>query len=269
MREKELKYRFWHAVKSGKVANNENSALPISDEFTELHVIEEVFFRSFDLLIASVSRSKPNADPESNMAKILTRTKLFHQVALKQKCRIDQLQFFPIELKSDEDILDARLGRQVATALFTFGNSVVVLDQKHSKKVEQCTLWKALPSTIVTCSESNQFKVFSTPEILPNASPFRFDKRAVARALVRSNNPGSADKLTRRLNLLQLILQKIAFNQCYLPSVLGLDRSESEFLEHILTAQTYSTRNRVEDLVRQTSNRLLTDFILGQSVDES
>ena len=59
------------------------------------------------------------------------RSGLYTKFALKEKCRIDSIEFYPIEIKSDQDSLDERLTHQVLNALLFFGRSIVVLDAKH------------------------------------------------------------------------------------------------------------------------------------------
>ena len=69
-----------------------------------------------------------------NYFNILTRTGLLAQFAKAEKCRIDWIRFYPVELKSDDDALDERLPNQILNAILTFGRSLLVLDEKHSKK---------------------------------------------------------------------------------------------------------------------------------------
>lgn len=51
MNEKELKLQFCSALRSGKIKNND--LIPESD----IRIVEEAHFRSFDLLIAAVARA--------------------------------------------------------------------------------------------------------------------------------------------------------------------------------------------------------------------
>ena len=67
------------------------------------------------------------------------RTHQLIQFAQKERTRVDWITFYPIELKSDDDVLDARLSSQILNAILTFGKSVLVLDTEHSNRITlQC-----------------------------------------------------------------------------------------------------------------------------------
>ena len=56
------------------------------------------------------------------------------EFAKSEKCRIDWIRFYAVELKSDNDVLDERLPHQILNAILTFGRSVIVLDEKHCRR---------------------------------------------------------------------------------------------------------------------------------------
>lgn len=64
------------------------------------------------------------------------RTALLSQFAKRERCRIDWIRFYPIEIKSDNDFLDERLINQVLNAILTFERSIIVLDERHTRKVK-------------------------------------------------------------------------------------------------------------------------------------
>jgi hypothetical protein len=77
------------------------------------------------------------------------RSGLFTKFALKEKCRIDSVAFYPVEIKSDHDSLDERLAHQVLNALLFFGRSIVVLDSKHCEEKGARKLCRYLPATFL------------------------------------------------------------------------------------------------------------------------
>lgn len=99
-----------------------------------MKIKEEGYFRNFDLVVAVRQkfcvRSKKSRndylDISDERLNIVMRSGLFTKFALKEKCRIDSIAFYPVEIKSDQDTLDERLTHQVLNALLFFGRSVVV-----------------------------------------------------------------------------------------------------------------------------------------------
>ena len=227
----------------------------------ELRVIEEGNFRAFDLVIAEIAstRTQVHEHVESVM---MSRAALFYDVAISQKCHIDRLRLFPVELKSDSDVIDERLARQVAQALFTFGSSIVVLDVKHAKRMT-ASACRALPSTVVARTEENEFKVISTFDARAAASVLDFNKRSLTRLLAQKAEI-SSDRLARRLELIQLIIQKLAFSQLYSEDV-KLEEEELEFLQSIVACKTVSMRRLRSMLVMETANAKLTEFMQGSA----
>ena len=272
MNENELKYRFWEAVKSGEIKNNNRGTIPTVEFGSTLRVVEEAEFRAFDLVIAEVE-VRPSRDIfEQRFGTNLTsvRTAMFHKIAAKQRCRIDCLQLFPIELKSDGDSLDERLGRQVALALFTFGNSIVVLDQKHSRNINKSGLVRALPSTVVTYSHSGGFEIASEGSTISSLITRNLDKRRLAALIGQSCPELNTPKLARMIELLHVILQKITYSQLFYPSPNdGLQFEEIEFLRSILCHGIPSNHRLAGNLERETSNRKLTEFLEHTNVDYS
>src|SRR5919198_608749 len=112
MNEKRLKHLFCKALASGHIKGNDI----IPTKHAELRIIEEGHFRSFDLLIACIVRGQQSRPNHENT---LLRTELLQRYSRSEKCRIDQIQFFPVEIKSDNDVLDDRLPNQILDAVLT------------------------------------------------------------------------------------------------------------------------------------------------------
>lgn len=270
MNERELKYRFWQAVCDGSIGNNDLFTIPRPSEATKLHVVEEAEFRNFDLLIASIGTSEGvlTTQADGSPAFALETSSPYYHFAIKNRCRIDKLSFFPVELKSDNDVLDERLARQVANALFAFGNSIVVFDQNHSKRISKSPLVKALPSTLVTYSEPGGFEVLSKPILDSRLQRKSIDKRKLAALLMSSDPQLSHSRVSKRLELIELILNKVLFNQHYFSSPgFGLSTDEICFLASIMGCSIPRQRRMLADLIRETSNSKLTDYIDCPNVD--
>lgn len=146
MNEKELKSTFISSIYSGHIRD---SIFPsaLSTEVTapnrkiEIRIKDEGYFRSFDLVIAVVEKRydsdiKSTVEGYENYHNILMRTALLNQFVKRERCRIDWIRFYPVEIKSDDDVLDERLTNQVLNAILTFGRSIVVLRKAYKKNKE-------------------------------------------------------------------------------------------------------------------------------------
>jgi hypothetical protein len=246
MNERQLKMLFCSALRSGHIKNND--LIPTSD----VRIVEEAHFRSFDLLIASISREP--VDDYENYNNLLVRTQLLERFAKSEKCRIDCIRLYPVEVKSDDDTLDDRLPNQIVDAILAFGLSVLVLDKKHAKKAQNL---RFLPATIICYSgEDDHFEVFSKFDRLVSSGSFNIQKASLARAL-----GDAGGKAYSRLAAIERIMQKLAFNQVYFEN-LGLAEEELEFLQVIAGIRAPSDGNkRLAKLAKETANARLTDFL--------
>jgi hypothetical protein len=245
MNERQLKMLFCNALRSGHIKNND--LIPTSD----IRIVEEAHFRSFDLLIASISREP--VDDYENYNNLLVRTQLLERFAKSEKCRIDCIRFYPVEVKSDDDTLDDRLPNQIVDAILAFGLSVLVLDKKHAKKAQSL---RFLPATIICyMGEDDHFEVVSKFDRLVSSGSFNIQKTSLARAL-----GDAGGKAYSRLAAIERIMQKLAFNQVYFEN-LGLAGEELEFLQMIAGIRAPSDGNkRLAKLVKETTNARLTDY---------
>lgn len=246
MNERQLKMLFCSALRSGHIKDND--LIPAS----EIRIVEEAHFRSFDLLIAAVA--KEPSDDYAHYNNMLVRTQLLERFARNEKCRIDCIRFYPVEVKSDDDTLDERLPNQIVDAILAFGLSIVVLDKNHSKKARSL---RFLPATIICYTGvKDHFEVVSKFDCLVSTGAFNLQKASLARAL---GDAGS--KAYSRLTALERILQKFAFNQIYFEN-LGLTEEELEFLQVIANVRAPPDgRKKLAQLVKETANTKLTDYL--------
>lgn len=245
MNERELKLLFCSALRSGHIKNND--LIPESD----IRIVQEAHSRSFDLMIAAIT--KEPSDDYAHYNNMLVRTQLLERFAKNEKCRIDCVRFYPVEVKSDDDTLDERLPNQIIDAIMAFGLSVLVLDKNHSKKARSL---RFLPATIICYTGTDDyFEVSSTFDRLVSSTVFNLQKTSLARAL------GGADgRAYSRLVVIERIMQKLAFNQIYFEN-LGLTMEELEFLQVITGVRAPSDgRKKLSKLVQETGNAKLTDY---------
>ena len=256
MNEKQLKLLFCKALASGHISNND--ILPTSKE-AKIRIVEEANFRSFDLLIAAIINEPIAADVCMDSNKFLVRAQLLEHFAKIEKCRIDCIRFYPVEIKSDDDSIDERLPNQIINAILTFGISVLVLDKNHGKRIRSSAL-KFLPATVVCYTGiEDYFEIISTFDRYISSGIFSFNKSVIARAL---SQDGVAHRAYSRLVVIQRILQKLAFNQMYYEN-LGLTEEELEFMQIIaeLRTPTDSTKRLARRLIKESANSKLTDFM--------
>ncbi len=247
MNERQLKSLFYSALRSGHIKNND--LIPASEE---IRIVEEAHFRSFDLLVAAIT--KEPADDYAHYNNLLVRTQLLEQFARSEKCRIDCVSFYPVEVKSDDDTLDERLPNQIIDAILAFGLSILVLDRNHSKKAR--SIAKFLPATIICYTGiDDHFEVISKFDRLVSTGIFNLHRTGLARAL------GHADgRAYSRLVALERVLQKLTFNQIYFEN-LGLTEEELEFLQTVAGIRAPSDgRKRLLKLIKETGNAKLTDY---------
>ena len=128
------------------------------------------------------------------------RSSLFTKFASKEKCRLDSVSFYPVEIKSDHDILDERLTHQVLNALLFFGRSIVVLDNKHCRDKGVRKLCRYLPATVIGYSgEDDYFNLISTFDRFIATNIYFLKKRSLARLLV--NNGVEIGKIHKNLQM--------------------------------------------------------------------
>jgi hypothetical protein len=251
MNERQLKSLFCSSLKSNHIKNND--LIPTS----EIRIVEEAYFRNFDLLIAAVTKEPNRDDGYAHYDNMLVRTQLLKHFARHQKCRIDCIRFYPIELKSDDDVLDERLPKQILQAILAFGISILVLDKNHSKLARG--LGKFLPATLICYTGIDDcFEVVTTFDHVVSSGVLNLQKTTVAKALEGSNG----SKAYSRLVALEHIFQKIIFNQIYFEN-LGMTEQELEFLNMIagIRPPPSDQRKILAKLIKETANAKMTDYL--------
>jgi hypothetical protein len=251
MNERQLKSLFCSSLKSNHIKNND--LIPTS----EIRIVEEAYFRNFDLLIAAVTKEPNSDDGYAHYDNMLVRTQLLKHFARHQKCRIDCIRFYPIELKSDDDVLDERLPKQILQAILAFGISILVLDKNHSKLARG--LGKFLPATLICYTGIDDcFEVVTTFDHVVSSGVLNLQKTTLAKALEGSNG----SKAYSRLVALEHIFQKIIFNQIYFEN-LGMTEQELEFLNMIagIRPPPSDQRKILAKLIKETANAKMTDYL--------
>jgi hypothetical protein len=234
----------------------------------ELKIKDEGYFRNFDLVIAIIEKRYDSAikyhsnETFDKYYNILMRENLLKQFSLNEKCRIDWIQFYPIEIKSDNDVLDERLRNQILNAILTFGRSVLILDEGHSRKTKMNRTLRLLPTTIIGYTgKDDSFEVLSVFDRLVTNGPFNISKRGLARLLIdngmRDTKP---DKIYRCLSQIQRINQKLAFNEFY-DEKMKFAKDEIEFIKKLIGIDTISDRRQLKVLIEQTTNSKITDYM--------
>jgi hypothetical protein len=250
MNERQLKSLFCSSLRSNHIKNNDD-LIPTS----QIRIVEEAYFRNFDLLIAAVTKEPTRDDVYAYYDNMLVRTQLLKHFAHHEKCRIDCIRFYPIELKSDDDILDERLPKQIINAILAFGLSIVVLDKNHSKLARG--LGKFLPTTLICYTGIDDwFEVISTFDHVVSSGVLNLQKTTLAKTL----DGNTSSKAYRRLVMLEHIFQKIIFNQIYFEN-LGMTEQELEFLQMIAGIRPPSDqRKKLAKLIKETANAKMTDY---------
>jgi hypothetical protein len=182
---------------------------------------------------------------------------MLKQFALHERCRIDCIRFYPVELKSDDDVLDERLPKQIMDAILAFGLSILVLDKNHSKRAR--SLGKFLPATLICYTGiDDHFEVVSTFDRIISSGVLNIKKTVLAKVLEGTD---IGNKAYSRLVALEHILQKILFNQIYFEN-LGMTERELEFLQMIagIKPPPRQEKKKLSKLIKETANAKMTDY---------
>lgn len=236
--------------------------------YREIKIKQEGYFRNFDLVIAIIEKRYDSTikyhsnETFDNYYNILMRDSLLKQFSIKEKCRIDWIRFYPIEIKSDNDVLDERLPNQILNAILTFGRSVLILDERHSRKTKLNRTLRLLPTTIIGYTgKHDSFEVLSVFDRLVTNGLFNISKKGLVRILI-NNGMGDTkpEKIYRCLSQIQRINQKLAFNEFY-DEKIKFGKDEIEFIKKLIGIDTFSDRRQLEKLIEQTTNSKITDYM--------
>ena len=287
MNEKELKKLFIRSIRAGhvkticnennddsiKIHDNSTSFFPsAANSHTDIRIKDEGYFRNFDLVIAVIDKINNNnanhnivydsIESYDKYFNILMRSGILTQFAKAEKCRIDSIRFYPVELKSDDDVLDERLPNQVLNAILTFGRSMIVLDKKHSRRAIQRKMASLIPATIIGYSgEDDYFEVLSIFDKFVTNNVFSIKKRRLARILLQNGISDKIDRVYQCLTNIQALNQKLAFSELYNDDNVTFLKHEIDFLRNLTNLHLYSEKKQIANLIRETKNNKITDYI--------
>jgi hypothetical protein len=268
MNEKDLKSLFIKSVLSGHLDKNVFFPEPAHHKLDTI-IKNEGYFRNFDLVIAVIKKRTgtniiyDSIESYDKYYNILMRTGVISQFARTEKCRIDWIRLYPVELKSDNDVLDDRLPNQILNAILTFGRSVVVLDERHYKKAKELRLaFRLLPATIIGYTGSeDRFEIFSVFERVVTNAIFSIQKKRLVKILHDRGIKNKTDKIYQCIANIQRLTQKLAFSELYQDNISVFLEKEIEFIQRLVDVpQIPSEKKLLSSLIAQTSNQKLTDY---------
>jgi hypothetical protein len=279
MNQIELKKLFKSSVKNGHI--NNNHLIPFLNSQThEIKIKEEGYFRNFDLVIALINKeNKPKKtnnkyfDLEYDIQhNILMRSQQFTEFSKLEKCRIENITFIPVEIKSDNDVLDERLPNQILNAILTFGRSYLVIDTKYVLN-RNLQILKLLPTTIIGYSgKEDYFEILSIFNRCIMNGIFNIPKRSFMKLLINNNITNKISEMVKIYNsliTLEQINQKLVFNYLFRSEEnLDLDfllKEERDFLKQFYNFSTLpsekTNKKQIKKLIKDSRNYLITDFL--------
>ena len=286
MNQLELKQLFKSSVKNGHI--NNNHLLPFLNSQThEIKIKEEGYFRNFDLVIALINKeTKQNKtnysakqmkyeylDLEYDIQhNILMRPQQFIEFSKKEKCKIENITFIPVEIKSDNDVLDERLPNQILNAILTFGRSYLVIDKKYVLN-RNLQILKLLPTTIIGYSgKGDYFEILSIFNRCIMNGIFNIPKRSFMKLLINNNITNKISEMVKiyhSLITLEQINQKLVFNYLFRSEEnLAIDflvNEEIDFLNQFCNFSRLpsekTNKKQIKKLIKNSRNYLITDFL--------
>lgn len=265
MKESELKDIFVRSIESGHIIDGKGGNLPFTNPEAEIRIKSEGYFGQFDLVLAVLQRNNIKAyqsiEHIETYYEILMRTGQLTEIARTDKCRIDHISLYPVELKSNCDTLDARLPNQIMNGILTFGRSIVVLDEKHVHK-DSLKFLRLLPATIIGYTGiKDRFRVLSVFDRNINTGIFNLSKRRFTKTLLDNGIVDGVDRIYLRLLTLQRISQKLVFNELY-NSNPGFLKEEIEFLNQFSTIKSAMTyRKQIAECIQESQYKKVTDYL--------
>jgi hypothetical protein len=266
MNELELKDLFVSSLESRHILDSKNSEFSLLKSDVEFRVKNEGYFGKFDLVIAVIQKTKIpktglNLELIDTYYDILMRTGQLTEVARTEKCAIDCISLYPIELKSNCDVLDIRLPNQIMDAILTFGRSIVVLDSNHVNK-NSLKYLRLLPATVIGYTGiKDHFRVISVYERIISTGMFNFSKRRFVKTLLEHGIVEGIDKIYRRLETLERINQKLVFNELY-DSNPGFLKEEIEFLSNFSKLKVSMTyKKQIGACILESKKNKITDYV--------
>lgn len=268
MNESELKKKFLDFLQ----ANPDNNFFGKQGQNSQ-HYIEirnEALNRKFDFVLAVIRESthkpkeirKSTIEIDDDLKNIYSRGSLLKTISQRHKIKIQNLVIYPIEIKSNKDKLDERLGNQVIDAILSFGRSFVILDSKHCQHMKKNGLRKILPSTILGFQEAeNKFVIINRFSRVFSDSLLNINKMNLIRSLEKSNTKINTSRLHRNLRFLQIINQKLIYDQIFF-SEQSFQEDELRFMEELATINhKINMKKEILNTIKQLTDHKITDFI--------
>lgn len=95
------------------------------------------------------------------------------------------ISFFPVELKSDDDVLDGRLPNQILNAILTFGRAILVLDKKRSERAKLRGILNLIPASIIGYTgREDYFEVLSVFRRFITTGMIGLNKKRLVKLLI-------------------------------------------------------------------------------------
>jgi hypothetical protein len=234
-----------------------------------IEIKNEALNRKFDFILAVIKTSKykpreikkSSVEIDDDLKNIFTRALLFKTISQKYKVRIQNMTIYPIEIKSNQDKLDDRLGNQVIDAILSFGRSFLILDSKHCHNMRKNGLKKILPATIIGFDEKvGEFVLINKFRRVFSDSLLNINKMNLIKTVEKSNTNINITRLYRNLKSLQTINQKLIYNQIFLNEQ-TLQEEELRFIQELSTIdQPISVKKEILKTIRQFTDYKITDF---------
>jgi len=268
MNESELKIKFLKYIESNPKNNFFGDDANKSQQYVEIK--NEALNRKFDFILAVLKTAnykpkeikKSSIELDDDLKNISTRAMLFKTISQKYKLKIQNMIIYPIEIKSNKDKLDDRLGNQVIDAILSFGRSFLILDSKHCYNMSKNGLKKILPATIIGYHEKNdEFVLINKFNRIFSDSILNINKKNLVKTLGKSDTNINITRLHRNLKSLQTINQKLIYNQIFL-SEQSLQEDELRFIQELSSInQRISMKKEILKTIRQFTDYKITDFI--------
>ena len=268
MNESQLKIKFLDFLKANP--NNSFFEKPAEKPQHILEIKNEALNRRFDFILAIIRTSsykpkeikKSTIEIDDDIKNIYTRGSLLKNISQKYRIKIQNMVIYPIEIKSNKDKLDERLGNQVIDAILSFGRSVVILDSKHCQHMKKNGLKRILPSTIIGYQDTDdKFVLINRFSRVISDSLLNINKINLIKTLEKSNSNVNISRLQRNLKSLQIINQKLIYNQIFLDEQSFHD-DELKFMEELSEInQQVNIKKEILRTIKHFTDYKITDFI--------
>ncbi|HEX5904419.1 MAG TPA: hypothetical protein VFY50_00060 [Candidatus Nitrosocosmicus sp.] len=268
MNEFQLKIKFLDFLKMNP--NNSFFGKPIEKSQHFIEIRNEALNRKFDFILAIIRTSsykpkeikKSTIEIDDDLKNIYTRSSLLKNISQEYRIKIQNMIIYPIEIKSNKDKLDERLGNQIIDAILSFGRSVVILDSKHCQHMKKNGLKRILPSTVIGYQENeDKFILINRFSRVISDSLLNINRINLIKTLEKSNSNLNISRLRRNLKSLQIINQKLIYNQIFLDEQ-SFHEDELRFMEELSTInQQINMKKEILRTIKHFTDYKITDFI--------